>query len=96
MRLVLKILAVPFWFLLALVVAVCSFALSFAGFILWILSVLVAIGGVALLFTDQVAGGIAFLVLAFLISPYGLPALMAWSVDRIDALRCSLKAFIFE
>jgi hypothetical protein len=94
MRILLKILAVPLWFLLVLVVALCSFALSFAGFILWILSVLAAIGGVVLLFTDQVAGGITFLVLAFLISPYGLPALMAWSIGRLDTLRCSLRAFI--
>jgi hypothetical protein len=94
MRILLKILALQFWFLLVLVVALCSFALSFAGFILWILSVLVAVGGVVLLFTGQIAGGITFLVIAFLVSPYGLPALMAWSVGRLDALRYSLKAFI--
>jgi hypothetical protein len=78
------------------VVALCSFALSFADFILWILSVLVTISGVVLLFTDQIVDGVTFLVIAFLISPYGLPAFMAWSTDRFDRLRYSLKEFIFE
>jgi hypothetical protein len=94
MRFVLKILAAPAICLLALTVAVCSFLLMIAGFVGWVLCVLISIGGIVLLFTHHVGGGIAFLVIAFLVSPYGLPALFAWLVGKLNALRWLLKEFV--
>jgi hypothetical protein len=94
MRVVLKILAAPVLGLLTLAVAVCSFVLMIAGIAFWILTVLAAIGGIVLLVTNHIAGGIAFLVISFLVSPYGLPALFAWLVGKLDALRYLLKEFI--
>ncbi|MDL2234676.1 CD1845 family protein [Christensenellaceae bacterium OttesenSCG-928-L17] len=94
MRLLLKILAAPAMLLLALTVAFCTFLLSVAGFLSWILSVLVAVGAALLFISHQPMGGIAFLVIAFLISPYGLPALAAWVVGKLDGLKFSLRDFI--
>jgi hypothetical protein len=94
MRIILKILAVPVLGLLALTVAVCSFALVFVGVAGGIVSVLLVIGGVVLLFAHYIAGGIALLVIAFLVSPFGIPAIAVWMVDKINALRYSLKDFI--
>lgn len=96
MKTMLKILAVPAMCLLALTVAVCSFVLAVAGFVCWFLAVAAGIGGVVLLFTRHPAGGIAFLVIAFLVSPYGLPAIFALLVGKLNALRWSLKDFIVE
>jgi hypothetical protein len=96
MRIALKILAAPALCLLALTVAVCSFLLLVAGFVCWFLCVLACIGGIVLLFTHHPDGGIAFLVIAFLVSPYGLPALFAWVIGKLNALRWSLKEFILE
>jgi hypothetical protein len=95
MRIVLQIVAAPIMCLLALAVSICSFLLVVAGFVCWILSVLTTICGVVLLFTNEVAGGIAFLVIAYLVSPYGLPSFAAWLVGKLSALRYSLKDFIF-
>ena len=94
MRIVLKIVTAPILCLLALAVSICSFLLVIAGFVCWLLSVLAAIGGVVLLLTQQTAGGIAFLVIAYLVSPYGLPAFAAWLVGKLNALRYSLQYFI--
>lgn len=94
MRIVLKILAAPAMCLLALSVAVCSFVLLVAGFVCWFLTGLLCIGGVVLLFTQHAAGGIAFLAMAFLLSPYGLPALAAWLVGKLDNAKYSLQEFI--
>ena len=96
MKTVLKILAAPTMCLLALAVAICSFLLVVAGFICWFLTVAACIGGIILLLTHHVDGGIAFLILAFLVSPYGLPALFAFLVGKLNALRWSLKEFIVE
>jgi hypothetical protein len=94
MRIVLKILAAPAMLLLTLAVAFCTFILMVTGVIFWILSGLVFIVAVVLLFTHQAAGGIAFLVIAFLISPYGLPALAAWIVGKLDGVKYALREFI--
>lgn len=94
MRLLLKILAAPAMLLLALAVAFCTFLLSVAGFLSWILSVLVAVGAALLFISHQHMGGIAFLVIAFFISPYGLPAFAAWVVGKLDGLKFSLRDFI--
>jgi len=94
MKLVLKILATPVWGALALVVAVGSFILSIAGFVLWIISGLACVAGVVLLFTHHTAGGIAFIVIAFLLCPYGIPALLRKLVYLLDGVRAALKRFI--
>lgn len=80
--------------LLTLAVAMCTFILAVTGFLSWLLSVLVFIGAVVLLFAHQPAGGIAFLVVAFLVSPYGLPALAAWLVGKLDGIKYCLREFI--
>jgi hypothetical protein len=64
--------------------------------LLWLVSGVVFIASVVMLFTGQTAGGIAFLVIAFLLSPYGLPAFAAWLVGKLDGVNCSLKEFIFD
>jgi hypothetical protein len=96
MRIVLKVIAAPAVCLLALTALVCSFILLIIGFVCWFLTVFACIGGIVLLFIHQPAGGIAFLVIAFLVSPYGLPALFAWLVGKLNGLRCSLQDFILN
>lgn len=94
MKTVLKILAAPAMLLLTLVVAFCVFIITVTGFLSWILSVLVFVGAVVLFFSHQPAGGIAFLVIAFLVSPYGLPAIAAWIVGKLNGVKYSLREFI--
>jgi hypothetical protein len=94
MKIFLTIVTAPVMLLLALTAAVCSFILMMASIVFWILSVVATIGGVILLFTHDIAGGVTLLVIAFLVSPYGLPALMARLVAGIHMLRYSLKEFI--
>ena len=94
MRIVLKILAAPAMCLLALSVAICSFVLMVAGFICWFLTGLLCVSGVVLLVTQHTAGGLAFLAIAFLVSPSGLPALAAWLVGKMNNAKYSLQEFI--
>ncbi len=95
MKPALKILAAPVALLLALTVALCSFLLSAVGFISWLASTAVFIGGLILLFTKHIGGGIAFIVIAFLVSPYGIPALAAWLLGILNTLRYTLRDFVF-
>ena len=73
MRLLLKILAAPLIVALALLVWICSGLLYCTAFIFGLAGTLVAVLGVAVLVTYSVQNGIILLVIAFLVSPMGLP-----------------------
>ena len=87
---VLKILAAPVVVALTLLAAVVSFLLCVAGAVCVVLTLLALV----LFISGQTLGGVVFLVLAFLVSPYGIPAIADWLVARLHALNYTLRDFI--
>ena len=73
MRLIFKLLAFPFVLVTGLLYLVCKFLVIASGAVLGILSGIVFLASLVLFFTAGVWAGLAWLVIAFLISPYGLP-----------------------
>ncbi|ANU40735.1 hypothetical protein ADH75_15100 [Flavonifractor plautii] len=95
MRIILKIIAAPFVLALTLMVAVLNFSVSLASWVFGILSFFLALCGLFELFIQgNLQWGITGLVLAFLLSPFGLPAVAEWLVCKLDDLNYSLKNFI--
>ena len=95
MRIILKIIAAPAVLALTLIVALLNFSVSLASWVLGILSLILAVCGLFELFIQSnPQWGITGLVLAFLLSPFGLPAAAEWLVCRLDNLNYSLKTFI--
>ncbi|MBO5145062.1 MAG: hypothetical protein J6C19_05950 [Lachnospiraceae bacterium] len=94
MRILLKLIAAPFVLALTLMVAVLNFSISLASWMLGILSLIAAVCGVFDLFRGDTAQGLYCLVVAFVVSPFGLPAVAEWLIDRLDDLNYSLKSFI--
>ena len=74
MKILLKILVAPFALALSLLAALLVFLFDICAVLLTIASVILVVLGVALFFTPTPIGGIVFLFLAFLLSPYGLQA----------------------
>lgn len=74
MRTILKIIAAPFVLALILAVAVLSFLSCIAGAFCWLACTAFVLLAVCGLFAGLKTGCIAMLVLAFLVSPFGLPA----------------------
>jgi len=94
MRIILKIIAAPFVVILTITGAVLAFVLSFAELALKIVSGIGALLGVVTLVTGQTTNGIIILVLAFLLSPVGLPAIAGWLLDKLFDINYSLRDFI--
>ena len=95
MRLVFKIFALPFLLVLSLLAAVLMFLYDVAGWFLSLASGILAVIAVGLfVLQHQPVGGVAFLVLAFLLSPYGLPAVAEFLIGLLDELNYSLRRFI--
>jgi len=63
-----------------------------AGWLLSLASGVLALIAVGLfVLQHQPVGGVAFLVLAFLLSPYGLPAIAECIISALDELNYSLR-----
>lgn len=95
MRLIFKLLAFPFVLVTELLYLVCKFLVIASGAVLGILSGIVFLASLVLFFTAGVWAGLAWLVIAFLISPYGLPMAAAWLVGMIGGANHALKDFVF-
>jgi len=67
---------------------------SLCAVLLTIASVILAVLGVALFFTPTPIGGIVFLFLAFLLSPYGLQATAGSLLWALDGGKSALYRFL--
>ena len=95
MRLIFKLLAFPFVLVTGLLYLVCTFLVITSGAVLGILSGIVFLASLVLFFTAGMWAGLAWLVIAFLISPYGLPMAAAWLVGMIGGANHALRDFVF-
>lgn len=95
MRLILKIVAAPIIVVLTLFVWICSGLLYCSAFVFGLAGTVVAILGVAVLITYSPQNGIILLVIAFLVSPMGLPMAAAWLLGKIQDLRYAIQDRIY-
>lgn len=91
---VLKILAAPVMVALSLLAAMVTFLICIASAVCELGCVVLTILSLVLFLGGQTVGGIVFLVLAFLISPFGIPAVAEWLVDRLHSAKFALRNFI--
>ena len=93
MRIILKNLAAPFVLLLSLVLGVLTLLHTLTTGVLSILAVITAACGLfACTIGGDPASGIRVLIVAALISPFGLPALSEWLILKLGDLKYALRA----
>ena len=92
MRIIIKILLFPIVLALTLLVAFCRFFCLFSGMVLGIVAFLLFLLGIVVLFAGRVDGFIGFMVLAWLVSPYGLPLAASWLTERVADFNRMLKS----
>ncbi|XBX08494.1 CD1845 family protein [Enterocloster clostridioformis] len=95
MRLIGKPLALPFVIVTGILYLFCKFLVVVSGAVLGILSGIVFWAALALFFVAGFWPGMSWLVIAFLISPFGLPMAAAWLAGMIGGVNGALKDFIF-
>ena len=94
MRLILKLIAAPFIVLLTILVTVLLFLFSVSSFLLTTASIIMALLGVGLFFISYSVGGVIYLGIAFLLSPFGLQAVTGAVITGLNSLNLSLRQFI--
>lgn len=86
-KLLLKIVVAPVIVLLTLFVWTCVALVYVSGLVLGLASMVIALLGVAVLVTYSPQNGLILLLIAFLISPYGLPKLAFWMLGKVQGLK---------
>lgn len=95
MRLLLKILFAPVILILTVFVWLCMGILYCSAFLFGLAASIVALLGLAVLVTYSVQNGIILLVIAFLVSPMGLPMAAAWLLGKLQDFRYWIQDGIY-
>ena len=95
LKLSLQVLAAPVVLALALFTWVCFGLLYVSSFIFGLASTVVALLGIAVLVTYSPKNGIILLVIAFLVSPVGLPMAAVWLGGKVQDLRYMIQDAVY-
>ncbi len=94
MRFLMKIFALPFVLATGFLYLICRFFVIATGTVLGLISGLVFLGAIGLFFAAGFWPGVSWLVVAFLLSPYGLPMAAAWLTGMIGGVNGMLRDFV--
>ena len=95
LKLLLKIVAAPVVLLLTVAIWTCVGLVYVSGLVLGLLSMVIALLGVAVLVAYSPQNGLILLVIAFLISPFGLPKLAFWLLGQVQGLKYAIQDLIY-
>lgn len=95
MKFVLKILFAPVIAVLVVLVSALALILNLSAWVFGVASTILGILGLAVLLLDNAANGVIILVIAFLVSPVGLPMLAAWMLGQIQRFRYFVQDAVY-
>ena len=91
LKLLLMIAVAPIVVALTLFVWICLGLIYVSGLILGLISMIIALLGVAVLITYSPQNGLILLLMAFLISPMGLPLAAIWLLEKVQSLKYAIQ-----
>ena len=91
----LMIITAPVILVLTLFVWLCMGLIYISGLVLGLLSMVIALLGVAVLLTYSLQNGLILLVMAFLISPMGLPLATIWLLGKVQSLKFAIQDWAY-
>ena len=92
MRWIFKLLLFPVVLALSLLVAAGRFLCLFSTLLLSVAAAVFFFFAIGNFIMGDTAPALGLLAIAFCISPYGIPALASWLVERVEDLRYLLKS----
>jgi hypothetical protein len=95
MKWILKIFAAPLVVALTLTVWFSALFLRISAVVFGLAVTLLGLLGLAVLLTSSVTNGIILFVMAFLVSPLGLPMAAVWLVGQVQRLRYAIQDRVY-
>ena len=95
LKCLLMIVTAPVILVLTLFVWLCMGLIYISSLVLSLLSTIIALLGVAVLITYSPQTGVILLVIAFLISPMGLPLAAIWLLGKVQSLKYAIQDRVY-
>ena len=95
LKCLLMIVTAPVVLVLTLFVWFCTGLIYISGLVLGLLSTVIALLGVAVIITYSPQNGVILLVIAFLISPMGLPLAAIWMLGKVQDLKYAIQDRVY-
>ena len=95
LKCLLMIVTAPVVLVLTLFVWLCMGLIYISGLVLGLLSTVIALLGVAVLITYSPQNGVILLVIAFWISPMGLPLAAIWLLGKVQDLKYAIQDRVY-
>ncbi|MEQ3214679.1 CD1845 family protein [Hominifimenecus microfluidus] len=95
LKCLLMIVTAPVILALTLFVWLCMGLIYISGLVLGLLSTVIALLGVAVLITYSSQNGVILLVIAFLVSPMGLPLAAIWLLGKVQDLKFAIQDWMY-
>ncbi|MEJ8745470.1 CD1845 family protein [Oscillospiraceae bacterium HCN-4035] len=95
LKCLLMIVTAPVILALTLFVWLCMGLIYISGLVLGLLSTIIALLGVAVIITYSTQNGVILLVMAFLISPMGLPLAAIWLLGKVQYLKFAIQDWVY-
>lgn len=96
LKLLLKIAMAPVILALTLSIWLCAGLVYVSGLALGIISTVVALLGVVVLIAYSPQNGIILLLMAFLVSPVGLPLAAIWILGKVQDLKFAIQNRVYD
>ena len=95
LKCLLMIVTAPVILVLTLFIWLCAGLIYISGLVLGLLSTVIALLGVAVIITYSPQNGAILLVMAFLISPMGLPLSAIWLLGKVQSLKYAIQDRVY-
>ena len=95
LKCLLMIVTAPVVLVLTLFVWLCMGLIYISGLVFGLLSTVIALLGVAVLITYSPQNVVILLVIAFLISPMGLPLAAIWLLGKVQDLKFAIQDWMY-
>ena len=95
MKILLKILCAPVMLLVWIAIKIGAAIAYISGLALGIISGIIAVISIVYMFTGAMVNGLIGLVIAYLLSPYGIPMFTIMMLGVVNGIRENLKYVIY-
>ena len=95
LKCLLMIITAPVILVLMLFVWLCTGLIYISSLVLGLLSTVIALLGAAVIITYSPQNGVILLVIAFLISPMGLPLAAIWLLGKVQDLKYAIQDRVY-
>ena len=96
LKLFLKIMIAPVILLLTLAIWICVGLVYVSCLVLSLVSMVFVLLGVGVLVTYSPQNGLILLVIAFILSPFGLPQLAFWLLGKVQELKFAIQDLVYS